>query len=250
MESLMDSALLNDQFHVEYQPFKDIISGEIIGAEALLRWESPILGRIPPQQFIGVAEQSGLIHELGYFVLRTAIEQVAYWNSNFNKDFYIAVNLSPIQFKDERLPKKIEELLKFYKVSPKSLEIELTESVFFDDQEKILESLNEMNELGIDISLDDFGTGFSSLSYLAKFPFSTVKIDSSFIKNVEHSDKSRKLVSAIISMANSLGLLVVAEGIENLQQANFVKEQKADTWQGYYFGKPVKSVDFVESHFK
>lgn len=249
MEALMCNALEAQEFHVEYQPFVDINSGKVIGAEALLRWESPVLGRVAPQQFIKAAENSGLIHELGYFVLRTAIEQVSYWNNTYDSTFYVAVNLSAIQFKDQSLPAKIKQLLNFYDVSPKALEVELTENVFFEDEKSTLDSLNTMQKLGTDISLDDFGTGFSSLSYLTKFPFSKVKIDRSFIMDIEYSKRSKQLVSAIISMTNSLGLSVVAEGIENLQQAQIVKEQHANIWQGYYYGKPVKAADFAQAHF-
>ena len=250
MEALMFNALENNEFHLEYQPFSESISGNIVGAEALLRWENPVLGRVPPDIFIGVAEHSGLIHELGYYVLRAAIEQISKWSNIYNSDFYIAVNLSPIQFKDSQLSSRVEQLLERYNVPASSLEVELTESIFFDDEQDTLFALEKMKDMGINISLDDFGTGYSSLSYLNKFPFSTVKIDRSFILDIEHSEKSQHLVSAIVSMANSLGLAVVAEGIENNQQAIFVKGLCADICQGYFFGKPVVAEEFAKLHFK
>jgi EAL domain-containing protein (putative c-di-GMP-specific phosphodiesterase class I)/GGDEF domain-containing protein len=250
MEALMFNALENNEFHLEYQPFMESKSGTIVGAEALLRWESPVLGRVPPDKFISVAEHSGLIHELGYYVLRAAIEQIARWSDIYNSQFYIAVNLSPIQFKDSQLSLRVEQLLERYQVPASSLEVELTESIFFDDEQDTLFALEKMKEMGINISLDDFGTGYSSLSYLNKFPFNTVKIDRSFILDIENSEKSQHLVSAIISMANSLGLVVVAEGIENNRQANFVKSLSADICQGYFYGKPVIAEEFAKAHFK
>ena len=249
MEALMFNALENNEFHLEYQPFMESKSGNIVGAEALLRWENPILGRVPPDKFISVAEHSGLIHELGYYVLRAAIEQIAKWGNIYNSEFYIAVNLSPIQFKDSQLSMRVEQLLDRYQVPASSLEVELTESIFFDDEQDTLFALEKMKEMGINISLDDFGTGYSSLSYLNKFPFNTVKIDRSFILDIEKSEKSQHLVSAIISMANSLGLAVVAEGIENNNQASFVKSLSADICQGYFYGKPVIAEEFAKAHF-
>ncbi|MGB1237104.1 MAG: bifunctional diguanylate cyclase/phosphodiesterase [Pseudomonadales bacterium] len=248
MEALMFNALENSEFHLQYQPFVDVTSGEICGAEALMRWKSPILGAVSPEKFITVAESSGLIHELGYFALRSAIEQAARWLKQGGKYFRVAVNLSPVQFKDSQLSERITQLLTHYQLPGEALELELTESIFFDDEHHTLAALEKLRTLGVSISLDDFGTGYSSLYYLSKFPFSSVKIDRSFITDIEQSTKNQLLVNAIISMAKSLNLKVVAEGIENANQADFLKKLGADIWQGYYFGRPVVARDFSAQH--
>ena len=250
LESQLTHALANDELSLHYQPLFDVENEKLIGAEALLRWHNPLLGFVGPDKFIPIAEESGMMIEIGYFVLRSAIKQLAYWQKMHKDDFFVAVNLSPLQLADLTLVDKIEELLKTYKVSAKSLEIEITENVFLGDQEDTLKVLNRINALGIRIALDDFGTGYSSLSYIHRFPFSTVKIDRSFISSLNTSSVNRHLVTAIISMAAAFGLKVVAEGIEDKEQANFVRDAGGHIYQGYHFGRPVSAKEFSRQYIQ
>ena len=214
----------------------------------LIRWHNPTLGQVSPTEFIEIAEHSGQIIELGYFVLRSALKQLAYWRELYNQDFYLAINMSPIQLKDSYLVDKIVNLLELYKIPGHLLEIELTENALIHDTVCAQDVLSKLNQHGIRLSLDDFGTGYSSLSYLQHYPFNSVKIDRSFICNLDTSEQSRQLVSTIIAMANNLQLSLVAEGVENQFQADFVATQGANIWQGYYLGKPVDADDFAQQY--
>ncbi|MBB1437393.1 EAL domain-containing protein [Shewanella sp. SG41-4] len=248
MESLLRGALNRNELSLNYQPFVDTQSQNVIGAEVLIRWYNPTLGQVSPVDFIENAEQSGQIIEIGYFVLRNALKQLAYWRELYNRDFYLAINISPVQLKDSYLIDKIVQLLELYKIPGNLLEIELTENAFIHDATHAQEILNKLHHHGIRLSLDDFGTGYSSLSYLQNYPFNSVKIDRSFIRNLETSEQSRQLVNTIIAMANNLQLSLVAEGVENQFQADFVAKQGANIWQGYHFGKPVNANDFAQKY--
>ncbi|QUM82833.1 EAL domain-containing protein [Moritella sp. 5] len=250
LESQLTHALVNDELSLHYQPLFDVENEKLIGAEALLRWHNPLLGVVGPDKFIPIAEELGMMIEIGYFVLRSAIKQLACWQKSHHDDFFVAVNLSPLQLEDLALVDKIEELLKTYKVSAKSLEIEITENVFLGEQEDTLKVLKRINALGIRIALDDFGTGYSSLSYIHRFPFSTVKIDRSFISSLNSSSVNRHLVTAIISMATAFDLKVVAEGIEDKEQANFVRDAGGHIYQGYHFGRPVSVTAFSRQYIQ
>jgi len=245
IESQLYNALENDELSLHYQPFFDVANNQLIGSEALLRWHNPLLGHVAPGKFIAIAEQSGMIVEIGYFVLRTAIQQLAEWQLVHNEAFFIAVNLSPLQLRDKELVNKIQDLLETYNVSADSLEIEITENVFLGDQEEVLQTLQRIDALGIRIALDDFGTGYSSLSYIHRFPFSTVKIDRSFIASLTTSELNQHLIKAIVSMATAFNLKVVAEGIENASQASFIKNVGGHIYQGYFFGRPVDANEFT-----
>ncbi|MFT7680827.1 MAG: putative signal transduction protein with EAL and GGDEF domain [Moritella dasanensis] len=248
LESQLMHALTNDELSLHYQPLFDVGNEKLIGAEALLRWYNPLLGFVGPDRFIPVAEESGMMIEIGYFVLRTAIKQLASWQALHHDDFSVAVNLSPLQLADPTLVDTIKALLETHHVKATSLEIEITENVFLGDQDGVLQVLNRIDALGIRIALDDFGTGYSSLSYIHRFPFSTVKIDRSFISNLETSLVNRHLVTAIISMANAFNLKVVAEGIEDKAQADFIKGAGGHIYQGYHFGRPVNVDDFSRQY--
>lgn len=238
IEYHITNALKNNELALHYQPFICTDSGKTIGAEALLRWHNPVLGNVPPDQFIPIAEQNGHIMEIGSFVLRSAIEQASQWHKSHHLDTYVAVNISPIQFRDNQLASHIIELLTEYALPPQHLEVEITEGVLLQDEAQALTTLNTLAEYGVRISLDDFGTGYSSLSYLQKFPFDTVKIDRSFIASLTESSRNRELVNAIIAMARNLNLHVVAEGIETTEQANFITQAQCEIGQGYLYGKP------------
>ena len=248
MESLLRGALNRNELSLNYQPFVDTQSQNVIGAEVLIRWYNPTLGQVSPVDFIENAEQSGQIIEIGYFVLRNALKQLAYWRELYNRDFYLAINISPVQLKDSYLIDKIVQLLELYKIPGNLLEIELTENAFIHDATHAQEILNKLHHHGIRLSLDDFGTGYSSLSYLQNYPFNSVKIDRSFIRNLETSEQSRQLINTIIAMANNLQLSLVAEGVENQFQADFVAKQGANIWQGYHLGKPVDANDFAQQY--
>jgi diguanylate cyclase (GGDEF)-like protein len=248
MESLLRGALQRDELSLHYQPFVNTQSQSVVGAEVLIRWQNPILGQVSPVDFIEIAEHSGQIIEIGYFVLRSALKQLAYWREIYNQDFYLAINLSPVQLKDSYLVDKIVNLLELYKIPGHLLEIELTENALIHDAAYAQEVLSKLHRKGIRLSLDDFGTGYSSLSYLQYYPFNSIKIDRSFIHNLETSEQSRQLVNTIIAMANNLQLSLVAEGVENQFQADFVAKQGANIWQGYYLGKPVDANAFAQQY--
>jgi diguanylate cyclase (GGDEF)-like protein len=246
MESLLRGGLQRNELSLHYQPFVNTQSQSIVGAEVLIRWNNPTLGQVSPVDFIEIAENSGQIIEIGYFVLRSALKQLAYWREIYNQDFYLAINMSPIQLKDSYLVDKIVNLLKLYQIPGHLLEIELTENALIHDAAYAQEVLSKLHQHGIRLSLDDFGTGYSSLSYLQYYPFNSVKIDRSFIRNLETSEQSRQLVNTIIAMANNLQLSLVAEGVENQFQADFVAKQGANIWQGYHLGKPVDAKAFAQ----
>jgi len=248
IESLLVDAVANNEFVMHFQPFVDTKTQQVVGAEALLRWNSPELGFVPPSDFIEIAEQSGQIIEIGYFVLRKSMQQVAYWRQLYNPDFYVAINLSPMQLKDDSLVTRIVKLLELYQLPPQAIEIELTENALVQDAGQALQVLNELAEVGVRLSLDDFGTGYSSLSYLQNYPFSCVKIDRSFITNLAESYKSRELVHTIISMAKNLNLSLISEGVETPYQADFVARSGASIWQGYLYGKPTDADNFSQRY--
>lgn len=255
LETHLAEALRNDELILHYQPIICTQTGNTVGAEALLRWFSPVLGNVRPDQFIHVAEQTGQIIEIGNFVLRTAIKQASRWHKIFPAAFRIAVNISPMQFKDDQFSAYIAELLECYQLPAEYLEIEITEGVLIEDEHRAIKTIRTIQELGVRTSLDDFGTGYSSLSYLKKYSFDTLKIDRSFIANIVENKQDQKLARAIISIARSLDLQVVAEGIETQEQSQFIREENCDYGQGYYYGKPVPGDVFAirylrENHIK
>jgi len=247
IEAQLNQALVNDELEVYYQPFVDTVSGQITGAEALLRWNNATLGAVGPDHFIPVAERNGQIIELGLFVLREAISQMALWRKQSDTDLRIAINLSPLQFSDPELCEKITNLLDLYQLPPEALELEVTEGVLLQNESQARKILQQFVSRGIRISLDDFGTGYSSLSYLRKYPFHTVKVDRSFISGLAGSARDQELVRAIVAMAHKLKLEVIAEGIETIEQAEFIKAEGCETGQGYLFGRPQPASHF--SHY-
>ena len=239
VEEQMRQALASNEFEVYYQPKIDIKSGNIIGAEALLRWTNSALGNIYPDEFIPIAEQTGLINPIGQFVVKEAFAATKEWNSHFDETFAIAVNLSPKQLKDPQFVLSVKESLHNIEISPACVEMEITEGILMGDHSYINDALNGLYILGIKIALDDFGTGYSSLSYLRKYPFDILKIDRSFINDITAISSNKELTNAAIAMAHSLNLKVVAEGIETIEQLNLLKEMKCEYGQGYLFSKPV-----------
>jgi diguanylate cyclase (GGDEF)-like protein/PAS domain S-box-containing protein len=236
-------ALERQELHVVYHPLVRADSGCIIGAEALLRWSSPELGEVQPSTFIPVAEQNGLIVDLGRWVLREACATLARWRLQ-QDSFVMAVNVSPRQFRSSGFVAMVRECLSEFEVPAHQLEIEITEGLLLRNQGEVRAILDELHGLGVRLSMDDFGTGYSSLSYLREFPFHTVKIDRSFINDVSEDRSDRALVIAAVRMAQALGLQIIAEGVETDEQWSFLMAQDCDILQGFRFGQPVTESSF------
>ncbi|WP_415898144.1 EAL domain-containing protein [Neptuniibacter sp. QD57_21] len=239
LEEQLHNALDRKELHVLYQPVIDLKTQQIVGAEALLRWNSPTLGNIPPSEFIPVAENTGLIVNIGKFVLKEAMHQSSHWIKTLLPQFHIAINLSPRQFRDPQLIDYITEQMTTHQILGSNLELEITEGVLMAQHADIDEAIAKLNEQGVSISMDDFGTGYSSLSYLRSYPFDTLKIDRSFISDISVDPADLELVYATIDMAHGLGLKVIAEGVETQEQMNLLQNKHCDMAQGYYFSKPV-----------
>ncbi|MFC6672264.1 putative bifunctional diguanylate cyclase/phosphodiesterase [Marinobacterium aestuariivivens] len=231
-------ALGSDELFVEYQPRYDISGLKVLGAEALVRWRHPEQGLVSPMTFIPLAEESGLILELGGQVLRQACVAAQQWNRDSLTPVPVSVNLSPRQLRDPDLIGAVCDALQHSGLPPELLELEITETVVIEDINRVLGTLHELRDMGISISVDDFGTGYSSLIYLKKLPVDTVKIDRSFVNDVPGSTDDEYLIEAIISMAHSLRLRVVAEGVETEEQRAFLQRLGCDELQGYLLGRP------------
>ena len=246
IESQMLGALERNEFELHYQPQFDVESKNIIGAEALLRWNNSILGNVTPDEFIPIAEQTGQIVSIGQFVIEQALKFLKQWQSLSQKKYSIAVNLSPRQLRDDGLISFIKSSLSHSGISSNELELEITEGVLMSGQPNIHEALAEISELGIRLSMDDFGTGYSSLSYLRQFPFDVLKIDRSFIDGITSNKADCDLVKATIAMANSLELTVIAEGVETIEQYQLLVELGCGIVQGYYFSKPLPAAQLLK----
>ncbi len=239
LENSLRQALKREEFLLHYQPQVDLRTGEIIGCEALIRWKHPELGMISPAKFIPVAEDSGLIVPIGEWVMRTACEQNSAWQKAGLPVIPVAVNLSATQFRQKNLPETVAQALHDTGLAPRYLELELTESVIMRGAEETISLLNLLKGTGTQLSIDDFGTGYSSLSYLKRFPIDKLKVDQSFIRDITTDPDDAAIASAIISMAKSLKLKVIAEGVETIEQLEFLRSQQCDEIQGYYFCKPM-----------
>lgn len=239
LEEQMHGALERGEFRVCYQPQVDVNNRLISGTEALLRWNNPILDEVSPEEFIPIAEQTGLIVPIGEFVLTQALDMAAKWQCNREQPFTMAVNLSPRQFREPNLVKFIEQVLEKSGISSENLELEITEGVLMSGHAFIDDALSGLNELGVSLSMDDFGTGYSSLSYLRSYPFNVLKIDRTFINDITIDPADRELVNATIAMAHGLGLNVVAEGVETEEQLAHLASQDCEFAQGYLFSKAV-----------
>ncbi|MFZ6759462.1 bifunctional diguanylate cyclase/phosphodiesterase [Undibacterium sp. Ji50W] len=237
-------AVEKQQFQLHYQPQIAMHSGAVLGAEALLRWQHPVLGAVSPVEFIPVVEESGLILSIGEWVLRTAVQQWKQWQTNGLPDLLIAVNLSAVQFRHHDLPALVTRILREADMPPECLELELTEGVAMHDPQGAIAVMNNLHERGIRMSIDDFGTGYSSLSYLKQFKVYKLKIDRSFVRDITSDPEDRAIVSAVISMARSMGLMTIAEGVETAEQLEFLRQQACDEVQGYLYSKPLPADQF------
>ncbi|GAA3959612.1 bifunctional diguanylate cyclase/phosphodiesterase [Allohahella marinimesophila] len=244
-ETLLRKAVERNELVLHYQPIVDTKTCQIVGAEALLRWNSPELGFVVPDKFIPLAEETGLIIPIGEWVLQQACHQTRKWQKRYGENFWIAINVSPRQFKDFSFVEQVRDILSQSGLAGTSLELEITERLLLDNTLETNRILHGLDEQGIKLSVDDFGTGYSALSYLKSYPFDTLKIDRSFVNDVLKEEEDAALVTAIITMAHSLGLLVIAEGVEEMGQHEFLSKRDCDFAQGYYFSKPV-AVDAFE----
>lgn len=246
LESNLRHAMEQNEFEVHYQAKVNIKTGEISGVEALLRWNSSDLGAVSPVQFIPLAEEMGLIIPIGKWVLKTACEQNLAWQRPGLPPICIAVNLSPRQFTDPELVPYIKEILLNTGMAPELLELEITESMVMHNPDRAVVKLSEIKELGVKIAIDDFGTGHSSLSQLKHFPVDILKVDRSFIRDIPGDAEDKAITQAIIAMGKTLGLTVVAEGVETAAQQTFLSDNGCDEMQGFYFSKPIAAEKFSE----
>lgn len=246
LEEQLGSALELSELYVCYQPVINIESGKVEGVEALLRWNNPTLGQVPPDEFIPIAEQTGLIISIGYFVLSETLWFAHRLLQDRNLSIKVAVNLSPMQLRDPKLPDRIAAELARYSLPGCTLKLEITEGVLLGNKKQVHQSIEKITELDVQLCLDDFGTGYSSLSYLKKYPFNILKIDRSFVQNFEQDDTSPALIGATIALAKALKLDVVAEGVETEAQHAYLKQSGCDFAQGYLFSKPLTKTQFYE----
>ncbi len=239
LEGCLRRAMGNGEFFLVYQPQLDLLTGETVGMEALVRWQAPGRGLVSPAEFIPVAEDTGLIRPLGEWILRTACREAVAWQRWDRGPLRLAVNLSARQFRQPDLVERIEAVLQETGLNPCLLELEITESVFMENMDAAIEVLVDLKARGIQIAIDDFGTGYSSLSYLKNFPIDRIKIAQEFVRDIPADPNDMAIVSATIAMALSLGLKLIAEGVETIEQLEFLQQQGCQEMQGYYFSRPL-----------
>jgi diguanylate cyclase (GGDEF)-like protein len=245
IESGIRLALERNEFVLHYQPKLDLVSGQVVGAEALIRWQKPGHGLVYPSDFISIAEDSGLIVPLSKWVLAEACRQASAWQAAGLPKICMSVNMSAIDFRQRDFVDSIEQTLKQTGLEPALLELEITEGVLMQNVETTVNALTRLKVMGVRLAIDDFGTGYSSLSYLRRFPIDVLKIDQSFIRGLSSDSNDAALVSAIISLGRSLKLTIIAEGVETLEQLDFLKAHQCEEGQGYYFSKAVAPDAFV-----
>ncbi|HBG61243.1 MAG TPA: hypothetical protein DDX37_05370, partial [Candidatus Omnitrophica bacterium] len=233
------------ELSVVYQPVLDM-SGKTVAAEALVRWKNCELGNVFPDQFIPLAEETGIIIPIGAWIMETACKQIKKWQDMFKIPLRIMINVSSRQFRDNDIVKTINDSIANSGIAYTDLDVEITEGLILEYSEKIALIFDEINKSGISLSIDDFGKGYSALSYLKHYPFSTLKIDRSFVNDVLSNNEDAALCTAIIGMAHGLGLEVVGEGVETKEQLDFLKLKDCDYVQGYYFSKPLNVEDFTK----
>lgn len=243
----LQRAIDNDEFILHFQPQIDLENNCVLGMEALVRWQHPQRGMIPPDQFISVAEQSGLIVPLGQHVIRKACRCYQMLDILGLGHLRIAINLSALQFRDPLFPQSFKQMLKDFRVNPEQIELELTESMLMTNIEESIAILAELKQLGITLAIDDFGTGYSSLSYLKRLPVDIIKVDRSFVKDIPHDDSDMEITAAVIAMAHKLKLKVVAEGVESANQVAFLRDNECEYIQGFYYSKAVPESDLVST---
>jgi EAL domain-containing protein (putative c-di-GMP-specific phosphodiesterase class I) len=249
LETELQAAIRNNAFQLHYQPKIELASNRIVGVEALLRWQHPDRGWIAPAQFIPLAEETGLIVQLGKWVVRKVCEQSRAWEQDGINDISIAINVSSRQFCRGDLLDSVLRIVGETGVRPQNLELEITESLLMRDVEETITALRSFKEAGLSISVDDFGTGYSSLNYLKQFPLDSLKIDRSFVQDLHQNHDDAAICAAILAMAKELGLSVVAEGVELEEQLDFLRRHNCDQAQGFLFSRPLPA-DRFETFFR
>jgi diguanylate cyclase (GGDEF)-like protein len=239
LKSDLRRAIEGDELLLHYQPQIDLATQDICGVEALVRWRHPLRGLVAPAAFIPVAEESGLIVQLGEWVLREALRQLGEWQRLGLPSLRVAINISALQFRDSNLPGLLAEQMAAFSIDPDQIELELTESVLMQNVDAVLETLQAIKRLGVHLAIDDFGTGFSSLSYLRRFPIDRLKIDQSFVRDIESTPINASIARAIVALANSLSLGIVAEGIETPAQQTLLEKMGCTEGQGYFIARPM-----------
>lgn len=240
----LKQALQREEFHLVYQPQMLLASGQIVGAEVLLRWDSAQWGAVSPAEFIPIAETTGLIAPIGEWVLRTALAQLRQWIDRGMEPLVVAVNLSAVQFNQPNLPDLIDSALRESAIDARLLELELTEAAAMKDPNAAAQHMHKLRALGIHLSIDDFGTGYSSLSYLKRFKIHRLKIDQSFVHDIHLDPDDQAIVVAIIQLAQGLGIDTIAEGVETAEQQAFLRERGCNAIQGYHFSRPLPAPEF------
>jgi EAL domain-containing protein (putative c-di-GMP-specific phosphodiesterase class I) len=243
LDHAMRQALVAGRFRLHYQPQVDVYSGEIVGAEALVRWRDPELGEVTPAELIPVAERSGFIVALGAWVLRQAVQQAALWRDKGYR-LLMSVNVSALQFQQPDFVQSVANALAEFALEPQCIELELTESILIQDAQEALQRLQGLSELGVKLAIDDFGTGYSSLAYLKRFPIGRLKIDRSFVKGLPGDESDAGIVRAIANMARALRLELIAEGVETEAQLQFMKQLGCQQFQGFIKSPALDVVSF------
>ncbi|MFD2271059.1 putative bifunctional diguanylate cyclase/phosphodiesterase [Undibacterium arcticum] len=246
LEGKLRRALEREEFVLHYQPQIDIRSGHIVGMEALLRWMPPGKAMLPPDEFISIAEETGLIVPIGEWVLRTACAQNRAWQAAGLPPVRMGVNLSARQFKQHDIAKMVTQVLQDTDYPASFLALEITESIVMENPELAAQTLHKLSDMGIHLSIDDFGTGYSSLSYLKRFPIDSLKIDKSFVHDLTTDTDDAAIAKAVIVLAHSMKLKVIAEGVETIEQLDFLRQQECDQMQGYYFSRPQPADQIAE----
>jgi predicted signal transduction protein with EAL and GGDEF domain len=239
IEKGLRNAIAADELTLNFQPQYDLHNLELVGVEALLRWHSAELGSVAPTEFIPIAEESGLIISIGEWVLQSACRQMAEWRQLGLLLPVMSINFSAKQLRAPNLAQHILAVVEQAQIDPRLIEIELTESIMMENLHSLIDDFSTLQQQGIKLSIDDFGTGYSSMAYLKRLPLDRIKIDRAFVRDLPHNANDREIVAAMIAMAHNLGLSVTAEGVEQKNQADFLREIGCDTVQGFYFGKPM-----------
>ena len=250
LENDLRKAVDKNQFELFYQPQFDIKTKKLVGMEALIRWFHPEKGMVSPADFIPISEETGSIIPIGEWVIRTACFQLKEWQKNNDVNLTIAINLSPRQFGHHHLIPCIDEAIRQSGLAPHCLEVEITEGVLVEDVQAAIAILEKINSMGIKTSIDDFGTGYSSLAYLKRFPINKLKIDQSFVKDIQVDSNDEAIVTSVIRLGQSMGMQVIAEGVETEAQLQFLIKQGCDEGQGYLLGRPMNAADFAEKFLK
>lgn len=240
----LNKAMENNELLLHYQPQINSKTNKLVGAEALIRWLHPEKGMIPPNDFISIAELCGLMIPIGQWVLNTACKAAKQWQEKGLPKISMSVNVSARQFHADNFVQTIQDALTISKLDPCWLELEITEGIVIKETDTVVTKLEQLKTLGVNLAIDDFGTGYSSLAYLKRFPVDTLKIDQSFIRNIHEDPDDAAITEAVISLGHSLGLTVVAEGVESKEHVKILKNKGCDIFQGYYFCKPIAEDEF------